>query len=106
MLTDRLDNPVVKATIDALQAGDREAWAAQFEHQAKLYDDGKPRSLEKFTSDAIGSERFTSIDSVSGDGLEVIGAFHSDTWGDFKTYFRFQLGRSGKIRRLDIGQAM
>ena len=38
-------------------------------------------------------------------GLDVIGAFHSDTWGDFRTYFRFRLSPAGKIDRLDIGQA-
>jgi hypothetical protein len=46
-----------------------------------------------------------AIDSVSEGGLEVVGAFHSDRWGDFRTYFRFQLTATGEIRRLDIGQA-
>jgi hypothetical protein len=35
----------------------------------------------------------------------MVGAFHSDQWGDFRTYFRFQLSPSGKITRLDLGQA-
>jgi hypothetical protein len=105
MNTDLLENPTVKATIDALQKGDRAAWSANFERDAKLYDDGSPRSLEKFTADALGHERFTSIERVSADGLEVVGAFHSDQWGLFKTYFGFQLSSAGKITRLDIGQA-
>jgi len=104
-MTKVLKNPIVKATIDALQAGDRTSWSAQFERDAELFDDGSPRSLEQFTRDALGHERFTSIERVSEDGLEVIGAFHSDRWGDFKTYFRFELAASGKIKRLDIGQA-
>ncbi len=29
----------------------------------------------------------------------------SKQWGDFRTCFKFQLGASGKIKRLDIGQA-
>ena len=105
MRTDLLTNPTVKAAIDALQRGDRAAWSALFEPDAKLYDDGSPRDLEKFTADALGHERFTSIDRVDKGGLEVIGHFHSDQWGDFKTYFRFRLSPSGKIARLDIGQA-
>lgn len=105
MNTVMLKNPTVKATIDALQQGDRAAWSAHFERDAKLYDDGSPRSLEKFTADALGHERFTLIERVSPDGLEVVGAFHSDQWGNFKTYFRFQLSSSGKTSRLDIGQA-
>ena len=105
MNTNALTNPTVKAAIEALQSGDRKAWSALFEPGAKLYDDGAPRSLEKFTRDALGHERFTSIDRVENNGLDLVGAFHSDQWGDFRTYFRFQLSPSGKIRRLEIGQA-
>jgi len=105
MNTRALTNPTVKAAVEALQKGDREAWSALFEPGAKLYDDGAPGSLEKFTREALGHERFTSIDRVDHDGLNVVGAFHSDQWGDFRTYFKFQLAASGKIKRLDIGQA-
>jgi hypothetical protein len=105
MNTDELTNPTVKAAIEALQKGDRQAWAALFEAGAKLYDDGSERNLEKFTREALGHERFRSIDSVENSGLNLTGEFHSDQWGDFRTYFRFQLSAHGKIERLDIGQA-
>ena len=105
MITDALTNPTVKAAIEALQKGDRKAWSAQFEPDAKLHDDGAPRSLEKFTRDALGHERFTSIERVENNGRDLVGAFHSDQWGDFRTHFKFQLSRSGKIKRLDFGQA-
>jgi hypothetical protein len=105
MRTDLLTHATVKGAVEALQRGDIAAWSSFFEHGAELYDDGSPRSLQEFTKDAVGHERFTSIERVSHDGLEVIGAFHSDRWGDFKTYFRFRLSPSGKIARLDIGQA-
>lgn len=105
MITDALTNPTIKAAIEALQKGDRKVWSALFEPGAKLYDDDAPRSLEKFTRDALGHERFTSIERVENNGLDLVGAFHSDQWGDFRTYFRFQLSPSGKIKRLDIGQA-
>ena len=90
VITDALTNPTVKAAIEALQKGDWKAWSALFEPDAKLYDDGTPRSLETFTRDALGHERFTSIDHVENNGLHPVGAFHSDQWGDFRTYFRFQ----------------
>lgn len=105
MNTDALTNPTVKAAVEALQKGDGAAWSSLFEADARLYDDGSPRSLEKFSKDALGHERFTSIDRVENNGLNLIGKFHSDQWGDFRSYFRFQLSRSGKIKRLDIGQA-
>jgi len=34
----------------------------------------------------------------------VYGSFHSDRWGDFKTYCKFHLGADGKFAWLDIGQ--
>ena len=105
MNTEKLTNPTVRAAIDALQNGDRKRWAALFAAGAKLYDDGSPRSLEKFNEDALGHERFTSIDRVDNHGLDLTGHFHSDQWGDFRTYFKFHLDAAGKIARLDIGQA-
>ena|SRR2546423_1290471 len=105
MFTDKLTNPTVRAAISALQSGDKSAWAALFECNAELFDDGSPRSLERFTDEALGHERFTSIDQVDNHGLDIIGHFHSDKWGDFRTYFSFQLSADGKITRLDIGQA-
>ena len=104
-ILDKLTNPTVKAAITALQEGDREAWSALFERGAEVYDDGRPRGLQEFTRDALGHERFTSIDRVANDGLDLVGHFHSDQWGDFRTYFNFQLSAAGKILRLDIGQA-
>lgn len=105
MKTDTLTNPTVKAAIEALQNGDIEAWLAQFAPDVELFDDGSPRSFKEFTRDALGHERFTSIDHLEDEGLHLIGAFHSDHWGDFHTYFRFRLSPMGKIERLDIGQA-
>ena len=105
MNTDKLKNPTVKAAIDALQKGDKKAWSALFEGDATLYDDGSLRSLAKFNQEAFGHERFTSIERVESDGLDLVGAFHSDRWGDFRTYFKFQLSPAGKIKRIDIGQA-
>ena len=105
MITSALTNPTVKAAIEALQRGDRSGWSALFESDARLYDDGSPRSLEKFTREGVGHERFTSIERVENNGLDLVGEFHTDQWGDFRTYFNFQLSPAGKITRLDIGQA-
>jgi hypothetical protein len=100
-----LTNRIVKAAIEALEKGDRNTWSALFEPDAERYDDGSPRSLRELTRNALGHEQFTSIDRVENNGLDLTGAFHSDEWGDFRTYFRFQLSPAAKIKRLDIGQA-
>ena len=103
--TDKLTNPTVRDAIEALQKGDKQAWTSLFEPDATLYDDGSPRSLARFTQEALGHERFTSIDRVENRGLDLNGSFRSKKWGNFRTFFSFQLSPSGKISRLDIGQA-
>lgn len=105
MNTERLTNPTVRAAIEALQRGDKAAWAALFSADATLFDDGEPRSLAEFTAAALGHERFTGIERIENHGLELTGAFHSQQWGDFRSYFRFELTAEGRICRLDIGQA-
>lgn len=101
----KLSNPKVKAAITALQKGDSKSWFALCAEDAILYDDGNQLQFNNFFKKAIGHERFTSIDMVENNGLDVYGGFHSDQWGDFKTYFKFQINKAGKISRLDIGQA-
>lgn len=101
----KINNPVAKAAITSWQNADRAKWLSFFTNDAQLFDDGQPRDFKKFSSEAIGHERFTSIDKVEEHGTAVYGQFHSDTWGDFKTYFRFHIDEQGKIFRLDIGQA-
>ncbi|HEY4275160.1 MAG TPA: hypothetical protein VGM68_06725 [Rhizomicrobium sp.] len=105
MITDQLQNPTVKAAIRALQEGDKVSWMALFAPNADLLDDGNPRSLSAFTDEAIGNERFVTIDAVTNGGLNLEGTFHTKSWGDFRTYFRFHLNAEGKITRLEIGQA-
>ena len=104
MITSALTNPTVKAAIEALQRGDRSGWSALFESDARLYDDGSPRSLEKFTREGVGHERFTSIDRVDDDGLSVVGRFHSDQWGTFARTFGFASRRQARSRASTSGK--
>ncbi|MDR0262386.1 MAG: hypothetical protein LBJ04_04095 [Sphingobacterium sp.] len=101
----KISNPKVKAAIEAWQKGDATMWLSFFTTGTKLLDDGHPRDFKKFSTEAIGHEHFTAIDQVEDNGMSVYGQFHSDTWGDFKTYFKFHLNASGKFDRLEIGQA-
>lgn len=105
MNTDKLTNTIVKKAIEALQTADSKAWFALFTADAALYDDGNKMNFRSFFEKALGHERFTSIDKVENNGLDLYGKFHSDQWGDFKTYFKFHINADGKIQRLDIGQA-
>lgn len=103
--TDHISNQTVKKALDALQNSDDKAWFSLFTENAELYDDGRKKNFRNFFTKAIGHERFTSIDKIENKSLLIYGKFHSDLWGDFKTYFKFQVDEKGKITRLDIGQA-
>lgn len=89
MDTNKITNSTVKSAIEAWQDGNSKLWLSLFTDDAKLLDDGHTRNFKKFSTEAIGHERFTSIDKVEDNGLSIYGQFHSDTWGDFKTYFQF-----------------
>ncbi|MGE9310504.1 hypothetical protein ACLOAU_02605 [Niabella sp. CJ426] len=101
----KMSNTKVQAAIETWQKGDTVMWLSFFTADAKLLDDGHPRDFKKFSTEAIGHERFISIDRVENNGLDIYGSFHSDTWGDFKTYFKFRFNEDGKFHRLEIGQA-
>lgn len=101
----KITNDRAKAAFKAWQDGNSQLWLSFFTPDAKLLDDGRTRDFKKFSTEAIGHERFTSIDKVENNGLSIYGEFHSDTWGDFKTYFKFHLNAEGKFHQLEIGQA-
>lgn len=104
-MTDQIPNERVREALRAFQSGNTIAWLSNFTDDAKLFDDGNPRSLKSFSAEAIGHEKFVTIDKVENGGLEVYGHFRSDEWGDFHTYFKFHLRSDGKkFDRLEIGQ--
>jgi len=105
MDTDKLTNATVKAAFDAWQNGDSKTFLSYFAADAKLYDDGNLRNFQSFVKEACGHERFTSIEKVENEGKDITGNFHTESWGDFKTYFKFSINAEGKFNRLDIGQA-
>lgn len=102
-MTARIDHPVVKAAIDALNAHDKTAWNALLAPGATFSDDGHEGSLARSTEGAFGKgrEHFTSVESG---GLHVYGRYRSETWCEFTTFFKFQIAE-GRITRLEVGQA-
>lgn len=101
---ERITNRVVRAAIEALQAGDHAAWRALFAANVVFTDDGNPRDFETFTAGSVGHEKFLTIDTVERDGCDVYGDFDAGQWGRFPVFFKFTVEDEG-ITRLDIGQA-
>lgn len=105
MKTELITNKIAKSAFEAWQNEDAKKWYSLFTTDVKLLDDGDYRDFKQFTTEALGNERFTSIDKVEDGGKSIYGQFHSNRWGDFKTYFKFYLNEEGKINRLEIGLA-
>ena len=103
-MLEKITDPAVRAALTAWQTADKAAWLRSFAADPQLYDDGNARDFAEFTN-AIGTERFVTIDRIEDGGRAVYGQFHSDHWGDFRTYFRFTPRVDGRFTRLDIGQA-
>lgn len=104
MDTSKLTRSTVKAAFDAWQNGDAKTFLSYFTADATLTDDGKPRNFQSFVKDACGTERFTSINKVENNERAIYGHFHTESWGDFNTYFKFDINEEGKVYQLDIGQ--
>jgi hypothetical protein len=106
MTSQEPSTPVVRRLVAAINDGDRDAFLATLTPDATLTDDGNPRSLR----DWIDREIF----SVHGhmnvereeeeDGLHLLARYRNDTWGEMRTFWRFEV-TGDKISRIDTGQA-
>ncbi len=100
-----ISNPVVRSAVEALNGRDKKRWFELFSEKPEFSDDGIARDLVKWCEEELfGSYRayLTSIDKVEDDGLTFYARYHSDKWGDFKTFWRFAL-ENDRISRLDVG---
>ena len=106
MNKEELGNPIVKAAVTALHAGDRKTWLALFASNAVLTDDGNPRNYVEWSDSELfgkGNGRIIDIESQEAKGLTINTLFHSTVWGEFRTYWTFEI-QGDKITRLDVGQ--
>ncbi len=102
-----VDNLVVMSAIGALNGGNKKLWFERFSEKPEFSDDGVPRDFVKWCEEELfGSAQayIISIDKVEDGGLTFYAQYHSDKWGDFKTFWKFQV-KDGKISKLDVGAA-
>ena len=106
MNIDQLHNSVVRAALTALHNGNRSAWLALFAPNAVLTDDGNKRNYVEWSNSELfgkGNGRILNIDSQEANGLTINTRFHSNVWGEFDAFWKFEI-QAGKITRLDVGQ--
>ena len=100
-----IEDPVVSSAILALNARDQKKWFDLFSDKAEFSDDGISHDLVKWCDDELfGRWRayLTSIDKVENAGRTFYARYHSDKWGDFKSFWKFVV-TDGKISKLDVG---
>ena len=106
MNTELLTDPIVTAAIIAMNTGDRAGWFDLFAADATLTDDGNAADFRRWSdSELFGDSRgyVTKVERVEDNGRTLYARFHSDKWGDFLTFMKFEIV-GGKITRLDVSQ--
>jgi hypothetical protein len=102
---DELADPVVRAFVEAVNAGDREAFFALLADGATMADDGSDRNLREWVDREIfSSDGRMEVDSQSDDGRSLVVSYTNSTCGTMRTNWKFFV-EGGKIGRFETGQA-
>jgi hypothetical protein len=102
---DDLTDPVVRAFVATVNAGDREGFFALLTPDATMSDDGSERDLSEWVDREIFSaDGRMEVESQSDDGRSLIVSYTNSTWGTMRTAWTFSI--EGKaVRRFETGQA-
>jgi hypothetical protein len=104
-MTAEVTDPVVRRLIDAINAGDRDAFFDVLTPDATMSDDGHDRDLAQW----VDKEIFTvnghmDVESATDGGRSLIANYRNDTWGAMRTQWQFTVD-GDRISRFDTGQA-
>ncbi|HEY1674495.1 MAG TPA: nuclear transport factor 2 family protein [Streptosporangiaceae bacterium] len=104
-MTADVTEPAVQALIDAINAGDPDAFFAALTPDATMSDDGRDRDLHQWVDREIfSSQGRMSVESATDGGRSLMAGYSNATYGAMHTFWRFTL-RDGKISRFETGQA-
>ena len=102
---DQLADPVVRKFVEAVNAGDRDAFFALLTEDATMSDDGAERDLEEWVDREIfSSNGRMEVDSQSDDGRFLIVNYTNSTYGAMRTAWKFSV-EEDKVSRFETGQA-
>jgi len=101
---EQLSDPVVRAFVAAVNAGDRDAFFALLAPGATMSDDGSERDLEEWVDREIFSANGRmEVESESDEGRSLIALYANSTWGAMRTAWRFVI-EGDKVSRFETGQ--
>ncbi|MEV7545973.1 nuclear transport factor 2 family protein [Streptomyces sp. NPDC089915] len=102
---DQLTDPAVRAFVAAVNAGDRQAFAAALTPGATMSDDGSDRDLDDWADREIfSSNGRMDVESEADGGRALVADYRNDTWGAMRTAWRFTVS-DGRVSRFETGQA-
>jgi hypothetical protein len=100
-----LADPVVRAFVAAVNAGDRATFFALLAPGATMSDDGSERDLSEWVEREIFSANGRmEIESQSDDGRSLIVSYTNSTWGTMRTAWTFFV-EGAAVRRFETGQS-
>jgi hypothetical protein len=101
-----IEYPIIKSAIEAMNGRNKKQWYELFSDNPTFTDDEIPHGFTEWCEEELfGSSLayLASIDKVEDGGLTIYGMFHSDQWGEFKTFLKFHVD-NGKITKMVVGQ--
>jgi ketosteroid isomerase-like protein len=103
--TKDLGDPVVRRVVEAVNAGDRDAFLALLTEDATLSDDGSDRDLTEWVDREIFSaDGRMEVESQSDDGRSLVVNYTNSTYGTMRTDWKFTV-EGDKVARFETGQA-
>jgi hypothetical protein len=101
----QLADPVVRKFVEAVNAGDRDAFFGLLTEDATMSDDGSERDLEEWVDREIfSSNGRMEVDSQSDGGRSLIVNYTNSTYGAMRTAWKFSV-EEDKVSRFETGQA-
>src|SRR4051812_40595839 len=102
---DQLADPVVRKFVEAVNAGDRDAFFALLTENATMSDDGSERDLEEWVDREIfSSDGRMEVESQSDGGRSLVVNYTNSTYGTMRTAWKF-IVEEDKVSRFETGQA-
>ncbi|MGW4245775.1 nuclear transport factor 2 family protein [Nocardia sp. NPDC004722] len=97
-------DPAVAKFVDAVNAGDAEAFFKTLTADASMSDDGQERNLAQWTeSEIFSTNGRMKVESIGGP-TAFVADYSNDRWGAMRTAWRFTV-RDGLVSRFETGQA-
>jgi hypothetical protein len=100
-----LADPVVRKLVEAVNAGDRDAFFALLTEDATMSDDGSERDLQEWVDrEVFSAGGRMEVESQSDAGRSLVVNYTNSTYGSMRTDWSFVV-EGDKVARFETGQA-